>query len=391
MSHEGTETQRAIPSLRFPEFDGEWEEKRLGEISSNIMYGMNSAAVSFDGMNKYIRITDIDEESRTFRPNPLTSPNGKLEGKYKLKGDDIVFTRTGASVGKSYMYQEDDGVLYFAGFLIRFSITSANTSFVFQQTLRSLYDKWVLVMSMRSGQPGINAEEYKLLKLHVPEQLEQQKIADFLTAVDKRIEQLGEKKRLLTEYKKGVMQQIFSQQIRFKDDGGNPYPDWEEKRLGDVSSITTGSSNREDSGLDGAYAFFDRSEDIRTSDRYLFDGEVVIVAGEGQRFPPKYFVGKFDLHQRTYAIMDFEDVAGRFVYYLLQRKNNYFLSQAVGSTVKSLRLPMFKKMPVNIPCYQEQQEIADFLSAIDNKIEQVGAQLEQAKTFKKGLLQQMFV
>jgi type I restriction enzyme S subunit len=209
--------------------------------------------------------------------------------------------------------------------------------------------------------------------------------------VDSKIEQLSKKQELLGEYKKGSMQQIFSQAIRFKADDGSEFPDWEEKKLRDVAKITTGSSNREDSGLDGQYTFFDRSEDIRTSDRYLFDGKAVIVAGEGSRFPPKYFEGKFDLHQRTYAIMEFVEANSKYIFYFVDKQKNYLLRYAVGSTVKSLRLPIFQKMPVSLPSLPEQTKIANFLSSIDNKIEQVGGQLDKSKQFKKALLQQMFV
>jgi len=187
------------------------------------------------------------------------------------------------------------------------------------------------------------------------------------------------------------MQQIFSQKLRFKDDKGNDFPDWKEKRLEEVAEITTGSSNRQDSNLDGKYTFFDRSEDIRTSNIFLFDAKAIIVAGEGSDFIPKYFIGKFDLHQRTYAIMNFKETIGKFLFYHIHFFRKYFLSQAVGSTVKSLRLPMFQKMPIKLPKKEEQQKIADFLSSIDKSIEIVEKQIEQTQQWKKGLLQKMFV
>ena len=126
-----------IPKLRFSGFDGEWEEKSLFDISEDVSYGMNAAAKKFDGIHKYIRITDIDSDSRKFSPNPVTSPEGSIDEKFKLKVNDIVFTRTGASVGKSYLYNVSDGALYYAGFLIKFSITNADSYFVFCHTLRN--------------------------------------------------------------------------------------------------------------------------------------------------------------------------------------------------------------------------------------------------------------
>ena len=179
--------------------------------------------------------------------------------------------------------------------------------------------------------------------------------------------------------------------LRFKDDG-QEFPEWEEKMLGDIAVITTGTSNRIDSSIaDGAYTFFDRSQDIRTSDIYLFDCEAVIVAGEGQEFVPKHFIGKFDLHQRTYAIIKFRFTSGKYLFYYIHNFRHYFLSQAVGSTVKSLRLPMFQQMPISTPSLPEQTKIANFLTAIDEKITNNQTQLDAVKQYKQGLLQQMFV
>ena len=169
--------------------------------------------------------------------------------------------------------------------------------------------------------------------------------------------------------------------------------DWIIKPLGSISKITTGNSNREDSTKEkGKYTFFDRSQDIRTSNRFLFDGEAIIVAGEGQEFKPKYFVGKFDLHQRAYAILDFDDkTVSKFLYYSIYKNRSYFLRYAVGSTVKSLRLPIFESMPTLIPSNpKEQQKIANCLSSLDDLIEVQTIKIESLKEHKKGLMQQLF-
>ncbi len=177
------------------------------------------------------------------------------------------------------------------------------------------------------------------------------------------------------------------QEIRFKE-----FTDkWELKKLGDISTITTGSSNREDSILNGEYTFFDRSQDIRTSSRFLFDKEAVIVPGEGQEFIPKYFIGKFDLHQRTYAIFDFRGINGKYLYYHLLNDDKYLQSQAVGSTVKSLRLPMFQSMPIKSPCLDEQTTIANFLSVIETKIQTEKNILDKYHCQKQYLLQNLFI
>ena len=199
--------------IRFKDENGnnfpDWEEKKLGEISEKVMYGINAAAKSFDGKNKYLRITDIDENTRKFVPNPLSSPNGKLFDKFKLRERDLIFTRTGASVGKSYLYNIDDGDLYFAGFLIKFSIINSNPYFIYIQTLSEKYDKWVKIMSMRSGQPGINAEEYKTFPVYSPSISEQNCIAKFISTINDK-ECFIETQIYQTEqWKKGLLQKMF--------------------------------------------------------------------------------------------------------------------------------------------------------------------------------------
>lgn len=199
------------PKLRFQEFEGsgEWEEMRLGDVCENVMYGMNAAAAKYDGKNKYIRITDIDEETRLFSPNPLTSPEGNLEEKYLLNIDDLVFARTGASAGKSYLHRKEDGKIYFAGFLIRFTIKNAVPFFVYLQTLTEQYQNWVSAISIRSGQPGINAEEYKTYSIFLPSVEEQQKIASCLSSIDELINAQSKKLEALKLHKKGLLQGLF--------------------------------------------------------------------------------------------------------------------------------------------------------------------------------------
>ena len=177
-----------VPTLRFPGFTDEWEILTLGKICDTFEYGMNVPAKEYDGENRYIRITDIDDCSHLYSLLNEVSPDGNLEDKYLVKEGDILFARTGASVGKSYIYRSSDGKLYFAGFLIRAHVRCEyNPFFVFYQTLTSKYSKWVNIMSARSGQPGINSQEYASYQLSVPPMNEQKKLADFLSLIDERI------------------------------------------------------------------------------------------------------------------------------------------------------------------------------------------------------------
>lgn len=190
---------------------GEWEEKSLLELSEKAMYGMNASATEYDGKNKYLRITDICESSHKFKTDSLTSPNAELEEKYKLNLGDLLFARTGASVGKSYLYNPNDGITYFAGFLIKFSLKQdkVNPYFIFVQTLTKDFDKWVATNSMRSGQPGINAEEYSSYIFKIPCLEEQTKIANSLSAIDQKTEVVAKQIEQAKQWKKGLLQQMF--------------------------------------------------------------------------------------------------------------------------------------------------------------------------------------
>lgn len=419
--------KKNIPAIRFPDFSGEWEMKKLGEIGDKIMYGMNAAAITYDGENKYLRITDIDEDSRTFLPNPLTSPKGIIEEKYKLKDGDIVFARTGASVGKSYLYKKTDGNLLFAGFLIKFSIKYCDPYFVFTQTLMDSFNKWVQLMSMRSGQPGINAEEYKTFTFLLPTLPEQQKIATFLTAVEDKLTQLKKKKTLLEHYKKGIMQKIFSQKIRFKDDDGRDFPDWEKKKMGDVYSFRTTNSysrdnlNYEDGEVKNihygdihtkfqslfditkeAVPFVNREVPLNkiSSDSYCRPGDLIIAdASEDYTDIGKFIeikniedqkvvAGLHTLHARP----DLFEMSIGFGCYLMKSRDVrlQIMTIAQGTKVLSISANRLSNISISVPCLQEQTKIANFLSAIDDKVGYTTTQIEKTQRWKKGLLQMMF-
>ena len=159
----------------------------MGELASSFEYGLNAAAKEYDGENKYIRITDIDDITHKFIMENVTSPDMDLADaeNYKLAEGDILFARTGASVGKSYIYRSSDGLVYYAGFLIRARIKEEyDAEFVFQNTLTDKYNRYIVVFSQRSGQPGVNAQEYSKFEIQVPKKKEQAKIGDYFCKLD---------------------------------------------------------------------------------------------------------------------------------------------------------------------------------------------------------------
>lgn len=401
------------PKLRFKEFTDEWIAIKLNDISKTFDYGMNVASTSFDGKNKYIRITDIDDVSHKFLKNNIVSPSGSLEDKYLVKNDDILFARTGASTGKTYLYNSNDGILYFAGFLIRINVLkSYNSYFIFQNTLTKKYTDWVKVESIRSGQPGINAEQYKSYSIKCPTLAEQNKIANFLTTVDKKITNLENTITSLENQKKGLLQQIFSQKLRFKDKNGNNYPDWINSTIGKSGYFYYGKSAPRWSITDTAtipcvrYGELYTTHNIMVKKIYSYTNipkENLKFSTGNEVLVPR--VGEEPLDFCKCCYLPFKDVAiGEMISVYNTKNNPLFISYMFNATMKykfaklveggnvsNLYYSYLENIKIKLPCLEEQTKIADFLSAFDRKLENQKAQLEHWKQIKKGLLQQMFV
>ena len=202
----------SVPEIRFKGFTDPWEQRKLGELSRSFEYGLNAAAKEYDGQNKYLRITDIDDTSRQFVSADITSPDANLAeaDNYRLSDGDVLFARTGASVGKTYLYKKSDGLVYFAGFLIRAKIKeSVSAGFIFQNTLTRSYERYIAITSQRSGQPGVNAQEYAEYQLMLPELFEQEKIAKLLEALDTLITLHQRKLEKLQNIKKSCLEKMF--------------------------------------------------------------------------------------------------------------------------------------------------------------------------------------
>ena len=374
---------RNVPHLRFPEFEGEWEKTKFGDIATGFDYGMNAAAKNYDGVNKYIRITDIDEASSTYTDKDIVSPDGVLTDNYLVNNRDILLARTGASTGKSYLYKKSDGKLYYAGFLIRANVTTHDPYFVFSQLHTHRYWRWVSIMSARSGQPGINSQEYSSFPIYTTSIEEESKIAKLLSLLDERIATQNKIIDKLQTLIKGLSNKIFESL------------QGQECRLGDIATITNGNSNVQDAITeykDDLYPFFDRSEEIKYLPTFLFDKEAIIYPGEGAEFFPRYFNGKFALHQRCYAIFDFNKAVNpQFLYCFLKTQNSYFIRNAVGSTVPSLRLDTFQKLKVVVPSKETQSIVSSLLFTLEKKHNTEKMLLQTLLKQKHYLLHQMFI
>ena len=203
---------QSVPEIRLAGFEVEWEKVKLKDVTESIEYGLNASAKEFDGENKYIRITDIDDVSRKFKEDSITSPDINVSecDNYLLCEKDILFARTGASVGKTYLYDIKDGKVYFAGFLIRARIKEKfDSKFIFQNTLTDRFTQYVKVTSQRSGQPGVNGKEYGEYELYLPKYEEQQAIGAYFSNLDNLIAAHQEKISQLETLKKKLLQDMF--------------------------------------------------------------------------------------------------------------------------------------------------------------------------------------
>lgn len=408
------------PKLRFKADDGSdfsgWEEKTLGELCAPLTYGMNAAATKFDGENRYIRITDIDDETHALLPIDIVSPSGELDDKYLVKKGDILLARTGASTGKSFLYHPKDGKLFYAGFLIKAHVLpSSDDYFIYSQTLTDRYWKWVKTASMRSGQPGINANEYASYSFVVPSLPEQRKIADFLSAVDAVIAAQQAEIDAWEQRKKGVMQKLFSQEVRFKADDGSEFPAWESSTVGELFTFVTEKNkdghinnvitNSAERGLVPQREYFDKDIAVDGNTK----GYTVIRKGDFVYNPRKSTsapFGPFNIYERNEVgivsplytcLTPYDDEMAPYLawYFKTNRWHPYIVTHGAQSGARHDRVGMtvalMEGIPVLLPSLPEQRKIADCLASMDEVIQKSKDELAKWQELKKGLLQQMFV
>ena len=398
------------PKIRFKGFEGEWIETSLSNLSSNFKYGINAAAVSFDGENKYLRITDIDDTMHSFLQNDVTSPGTDLSccDEYLMQDGDIVIARTGASVGKSYIYHPFDGKVYFAGFLIRMRLNeNTNRDFVFQNTLTNAYAKHVQFVSQRSGQPGINVNELQAYKLRIPSLSEQQFIATYFRTLDNKIQSTSKKLASLKKLKSASLVAMFPQngesmpKVRFKGFEG----EWSTNNLGSIFA------ERIESNENGEMLSVTMNNGIiRSSDNGRFDNSnsdkskyKVVKIGDIAYNSMRMWQGASGVSQYegivspAYTVVTPSvDVDTDFFGYLFKTDDVIRLfklnSQGLTSDNWNLKYPAFSRICVSYPkSKEEQQAIAAYFRSLDRKIALETARLEKLKQIKLACLDKMFV
>jgi len=406
-------TENKTPRLRFNEFEGAWSKLSLDEISI-VNMGQSPSSKSYNQSGEGVLLIqgNADIKDRLTNPRQWTSEPTK-----KCKIGDLILT-VRAPVGT--IAKSKHNACIGRGVCSISNNSKSDIEYLYQALVK--YEKKWVRLEQGSTFTAVSGNDIRGFKIGIPSIAEQQKIAEFLSSVDKKIQLLEKKKEQLALYKKGVMQKIFSQEIRFKDDNGNSFPDWEIKTMGDIIKFL---SDYTANGSFGAlkenvkyfsspnYAALVRTTDLeknffepkRFTDKRgydflkktsLFGGEIIMAnvgsIGKVYKAPNKY-EGLMTLAPNTYVLKFHNNIDEEFIFQLMLRiEFKYKLLSMVGSsTLKAINKSNLRSIKIELPFYNEQKKIADFLSAIDNKIEITLTQIEKTKKFKKGLLQQMFV
>ncbi|CAM4195270.1 hypothetical protein F901_00844 [Acinetobacter dispersus] len=410
----------SVPKLRFNEFDGDWAGSKLGRL-----IGISSASrvfkeqwqesgVPFYRTSDVISIFKNKENEKAYISLELFEELAKKSGKIQ-KGDLLV--TGGGTIGIPYLIPNNEP-LYFkdADLLWLKSSGVIDGSFLYNFFISPKFREYLKSISHTGTISHFTIEQAKETPFKFPSKPEQTKIASFLSAVDEKISQLTQKHELLSQYKQGMMQKLFSQQIRFKADDGSEFGEWETKSIKDVADvkggkripkgyalvnentghpyITVSDMNRSYS-IDSTNIRYVPLEVVDTIKRYTITDKDIFISVAGTLG----IIGKIPTEFNGANLTENADKLTNlkchqnFLIYLL---DSGYLSELIESTATTsaqpkLALYAIEQLEIHIPCLEEQTKIANFLSSIDQKTEVVAQQIEQAKQWKKGLLQQMFV
>jgi type I restriction enzyme, S subunit len=410
-----------VPKLRFKEFGGEWEKKDFGNIYSFLQTNSFSRALLNyeNGEIKNIHYGDIHTKFKSnfyLKNENVPYINSevdicKIKDESYCKEKDLVIADASEDykdIGKAIEIINLNDEKLLAGLHTYIARDEKNVMAKgFSGYLMQTQDIRLQMMKLATGISvlGISKGNLLQIKINIPSKPEQEKIASFLTLVDTKIEQLTKKETLLQEYKKGVMNKIFNQEIRFKDDDGSEFPEWEEKKLKEIASFFSGgtptSTNK--NYYNGHIPFIgsgkinsDTVEQFITSEALASSSAKMVNVGDllyalygatsGQ-----VAISKINgaINQAILCIRSKENLA--FLYYWLLLEQDNIISTYLQGGQGNLSAQIIKNLKIKIPCLEEQTKIANFLSSIDKKIELTTKEFNSTKEFKKALLQQMFV
>ena len=387
-----------IPKLRFPEFKGEWEEKKLNSIFTKITQ-RNS-----DNQNSNVITNSATEglvSQRDYFDKDIANKD-KTDNYFIIKNGDFVYNprkSSAAPYGPFTQYKLlNDGIVSPLYLCLRKNNSEVESNYLENYFKTTCWHQYIYEngsSGARHDRVSIHDDVLLAMPIKVPSLPEQQKIADFLSNVDSIITAETKILNTLQKKKKALMQKLFTQQLRFKSDDGTDFPAWEEKKVIDFAKVDTGANNTQDKVEDGPYPFYVRSPIIYRSNKYIFDfPEAVLTVGDGVGTGKvfHYVQGKFDCHQRVYVIHDFENVLGKYFYFYFSEKFYARVKpMSAKNSVDSVRREMITDMKIPIPCKAEQQKIADCLSSMDSLIQNQQKVVTTWQQRKKALLQQMFI
>jgi len=395
-----------VPKLRFKEFKDAWDFDFIGNVSKVTSGGTPNRNIKqyWDGGNIPWITTSLIDSNVIDKAEEFISEEG-------VKNSSAKIFPVGTILMAMYGQGKTRGKVSLLG--IEATTNQACAAILVNEKLSSLYlfqnlggrYEEIRGLSNEGGQQNLSGDIIKKIKIRFPSLPEQQKIASFLCAVDEKIQQLTRKKELLEQYKKGVMQQLFSGKLRFEDENGKPYAKWEEKRLGDIGKIRmckrvfnnetsqTGDVPFYKIGTFGkeADAYITLDHYLSFKEKYPFPkvGEILIAAA-GTLGRTVIYDGRPAYFQDSNIVWIENDeklVTNSFLYFVYQ----IVKYDSEGGTIQRLYNNIISSAKFSKPSIEEQQKIASFLTALDAKIESVATQIAHTQTFKKGLLQQMFV
>lgn len=403
-----------VPVLRFAGFRGEWEERNLAESCERIMDGTHFSPKSSSGpylyiTSKNIRMGYMEMETATYISR---EDHDTIYKRCPVRQYDILLTKDGANTGNACINKLDFAFSLLSSVAVLRPNASTDYGYLFQVIAGDIGQK--VIKEAMSGQAitRITLEKICAFKFNFPPLPEQIKIADFLSAVDEKLQALKQKKAALEVYKKGVMQQLFSRELRFKEVDGEDFPDWEERTLGEVAEFSKGKGiSKADIVMDG------KTPCIRYGELYTVYKETIAqvvsktnIQSDGLVFSIANDViipssGETAIDIATASCVLHSGIAlggdlniirtkmnGVFLsYYLNTAKKRGIANMAQGSSVVHLYASQLENLEMEIPSIGEQTKIADFLSGIDEKIQSIAEQITQLEVWKKGLLQKMFV